>query len=63
MKRIEQMLNIAADMQKLSPKDDRLTKLLGDTEDELDEFELDYVAAASSAPNYASFLSKLHESK
>lgn len=53
---IEDILMLAADMDKLCSGDDALGELVRQTEtDELDEFDLDLVAAAASVPPAPSF--------
>lgn len=61
---IENILHLANDMQAFSPAEDALTKLIErHTDEELSEFELDFVAAATSAPSFADFLKRATEKK
>lgn len=54
---IEKLLHTAADMQSFSPLDDRLTRLIDrHCDNELSEFDLDYVAAAVGTPSFKDFL-------
>lgn len=59
MKKFEKLLSQLSDMETISP-DDRLSKLIAhtadaETDDELDEYDLDLVSAAG-APPYQEFL-------
>ena len=56
-KKIENLLKLAADMERIGNQDDKLNQLIQkNSSDELDENDLFFVAAASSAPNYEDFL-------
>lgn len=55
-KRIEDMLNTVADMQKCIAPDDALSDMISAEDDELSEAELEFAAAARGIPSYAVFL-------
>ena len=64
MKKFEKLLSQLSDMETISP-DDRLSKLIAhtadaETDDELDEYDLDLVSAAGQQP-YQKFLKRLGE--
>ena len=54
---VERLLKLTADMESFTHTNDALGKLVDSVcGDELSEFELTLVAAATAAPSYASFL-------
>ena len=54
---IERLLNLTADMESFIHSNDALGKLVDSiADDELSEFELSFVSAATATPSYASFL-------
>ena len=55
--KIEQALRLASDLESFSPVGDRLTELL-EQEDELDEDELEQVAAAAAKPTLKELLDR-----
>ena len=55
--KVERLLKLTADMESFIHTNDALGKLVDSVgEDELSEFELSLVAAATATPSYASFL-------
>jgi len=53
----ERILTLAADMEAFAHTNDALGRMVDAiSDDELSEFELSLVSAASSAPSYAAFL-------
>ncbi len=55
MKKTEALLTLLGEMERFSPQDDQLSRLLAETENrlqELSEDELEWVAAASKAPEW-----------
>ena len=58
-KTIEELLQLAADVQDFFPKEDALTDLIRmRSSDELDLNDLDLIAAASAAPRFEELLKK-----
>ena len=59
-KTIEELLQLAADMQDFFPKEDALTDLIRmHSSDELDLNDLDLIAAAATVPRYEEFRKKM----
>ena len=55
-KKIENLLNTVADMQKCITSDDALSEIIEVESDELSESELEFAAAAGGIPSYSEFL-------
>lgn len=49
-KKVHRMLRIAADMQAFAPQEDKLERMTKNVEMELNEDDLDFVAAAAAEP-------------
>ncbi len=58
-KKIENLLNTVADMQKCITSDDALSDLIKTEDAELSENELEFAAAARGIPPYAEFLQRI----
>lgn len=58
---MEELLRLAADMEELSPQDELSALIHGSEEEELSEWDLDLVSAASSGPDYRKFEERLKQ--
>lgn len=58
---IEKILHLASDMEELSPQDELSALIHGSEEEELSEWDLDLVSAASSGPDYRKFEERLKQ--
>lgn len=57
--KIEELLELAGDMESFPIEEDRLSSLVAEVDDgELDEYDLSLVAAASKPPSYRDFLKR-----
>lgn len=56
--KIEQMIRLVSDLEHFAPRDDQLSELIRENEDELDENELELVAAAAAKPTFRELLEK-----
>lgn len=52
---IEKLLHLVSDMEEISPEDELSALIQNSGEEELSEFDLDMVSAASSGPDYRKF--------
>lgn len=58
---IEKILHLASDMEELLPQDELSALIHGSEEEELSEWDLDLVSAASSGPDYWKFEERLKQ--
>ena len=64
MPNIEQLLMLAADLERFAPEDDALGRLIDRMSgEELELDDLDHISAAASRPDYARFLERIRTRK
>lgn len=59
--KIEQLLRLAADMERFSPGEDSLSALVRGQDDALSEEELEFVSAAGAKPGFESLLKRIKQ--